>query len=222
MSVAFPFAGLEFEPRESGALWCASARVLVVSDLHLGKSERIARRGGALLPPYETVQTLDRLSDEVERLGPEVIVSLGDSFDDLDAADGLHPEARRRLTVLMAGRRWIWIEGNHDPGPTAFGGEHLESWRLGDVTFRHIALGAAEGPEISGHYHPKASLTVRGRRLTSPCFVVDAPRLIMPAFGAYTGGLRVSAPALRGLLGPDACVRLTRAPHHAIPLALVA
>ncbi|MDF2231372.1 ligase-associated DNA damage response endonuclease PdeM [Albimonas sp. CAU 1670] len=186
-------AGETLEARPSGALWWPARRLLTVSDLHLGKSERIARRGGALLPPYETQDTLDRLAEEIAALAPATMVCLGDSFDDL--ASAALPEAEAtRLAAMMAGRRWIWIEGNHDPGPVPLGGEHLAELREGPLVFRHEAhLDVAEPGEISGHYHPKARLRGGARR----CFVLSPPRLILPAFGRYTGGLDVGSEALR-------------------------
>ncbi|RED18699.1 ligase-associated DNA damage response endonuclease PdeM [Pontivivens insulae] len=218
----FRFHTADLDALESGALYWAAERLLCVSDLHLGKSERIARRGGALLPPYDTRETLDRLSAEIARHDPATVICLGDSFDDLDALDRLAEAARRHLLTLMAGRRWIWIEGNHDPGPTDLGGEHLFEASINSLTFRHVAEPGTPPGEVSGHYHPKASLTLRGRRVSSACFLSDATRLILPAFGAYTGGLKVSDPAVSNLMMPEACVRLTRAPQHAIPLRLVA
>ena len=219
---AFTLGDLTLSPRPSGALWCASESILCVSDLHLGKSERIARRGGVLLPPYETQATLDRLRQEIDSLSPATVIYLGDSFDDLAAAQALDAAHRADLATMMAGRRWIWIEGNHDPGMTDLAGEHLTDVRIGTVHFRHIADTSRQEFEVSGHYHPKASLTLRGRRLSSACFVMDRTRLIMPAFGTYTGGLHVSSPELRRLFPAGATVRLTRAPQHSIPASLCA
>jgi len=216
----FTFGGLTLTPLPSGAMWCDAESVLCVSDLHLGKSERMARRGGALLPPYETTATLDRLRAEIDRLNPATVICLGDSFDDLAASQSLGETHRNDLSAMMAGRRWIWIEGNHDPGATDFTGEHLHEVRVGAVRFRHIAELTRDDCEVSGHYHPKASVTLRGRRISSACFIMDATRLIMPAFGTYTGGLRVSAPELRQLFTPNATVRLIRAPQHSIPASL--
>lgn len=199
--------------RPSGALYWPARRVLVVSDLHLGKSLRLARRGGALLPPYEGQATLDRLSAEIAALSPATVICLGDSFDDLAAADELPPAEALFLAGMMAGRDWIWIEGNHDPGPLSLGGSHRTQWTLGQLTFRHIADPAAR-LEVSGHYHPKASLAGRSR----PCFLADADRILMPAFGAYTGGLRCDAPALDRLMRPGALAVLTGTKARAIPM----
>ncbi|SOH93014.1 putative phosphoesterase [Monaibacterium marinum] len=214
----FSFADLTLTALGSGALWCAARSMLCVSDLHLGKSERMARRGGALLPPYETLATLDRLQDEIERHAPETVICLGDSFDDMAAVQALDNTSRTKISALMDGRRWVWIEGNHDPAATDLGGENLFELQIGTAWFRHIADPNSTTPEVSGHYHPKASLKLRGRRMTSACFAMDEHRLILPAFGTYTGGLHVTDPALRGLLQPNATVRMTRAPQHAIPI----
>lgn len=212
----FALAGEEVEARPSGALWRPGARMLVVADLHLGKSERIARRGGPLLPPYETAETLDRLGEEIARLGPRRVVCLGDSFDDLAASALPVPEVEA-LARLMAGRRWTWIEGNHDPGPTALGGEHLSTLRDGALVFRHEAADAGATPpgaaEVSGHFHPKARLAGGARR----CFVLAPPRLILPAFGRYTGGLDVGAAALRRV-APAGLALLVGAKVMAAPL----
>ncbi len=204
----FTLAGTELIARSTGALWWPEQRLLVVSDLHLGKSERIARRGGSLLPPYETQDTLARLDAEIEWLDPRSVICLGDSFDDGAARDGLDVEAVEWLNRLMAGRRWVWIEGNHDPGPVSIGGTHLAELQHAPLSFRHIARPGASG-EISGHYHPKATLNARGRAVTRPCFLYDSDRVILPAFGTYTGGLRTDAPALAGLMRPEALAILT-------------
>lgn len=204
MSLALSFHGETLHLMPSGALFWPARHLLVVSDLHLGKSERLARRGGALLPPYETQATLERLDRALEATRARSVICLGDSFDDPDAARCLVDAARLWLTRLMAGRDWTWITGNHDPGPIALGGTHRATATLGGLTFRHIA-DPQETAEISGHYHPKARLAGQSR----PCFLVDDARIILPAFGAYTGGLRCEDPALSGLMQKNARACLT-------------
>ena len=212
-------AGARLVARSSGALWWPDERLLCVSDLHLGKSERIARAGGTLLPPYETAETLDRLGAEIARLAPATVLCLGDSFDDVASAGGLAEADMARLLVLMAGRDWIWIAGNHDPGPIPLGGRHLAEHGRGALRFRHVALAETAPGEISGHYHPKLRLALRGRGLSRPCFLHDARRLMLPAFGAYTGGLDAGRPELAGFFGPEARAILTGSPCLALPLA---
>jgi uncharacterized protein len=204
----FSLAGADLLARPSGALWWPARRMLCVADLHLGKPDRIARAGGVLLPPYGDAETLDRLGSEVAALDPALVVCLGDSFDDMAA--GIEPgEAlARRLAVMMAGRRWVWVTGNHDPGPVALPGETRAALALGGLVFRHEAVPGAAG-EVSGHWHPKASVDLRGRRVTRPCFLIDGARAILPAFGAYTGGVPAGYPALAGLMGAGARAVLT-------------
>jgi DNA ligase-associated metallophosphoesterase len=211
-------AGVRIAARASGALWWPAERLLCVADLHLGRAERLARRGGGLLPPYETAATLDRLAGEIGRLAPARVVCLGDSFDDGDCAGTLDPGDAARLTALIAGRDWVWVAGNHDPGPLSLPGRHLAELRLGALVFRHAAAPAAAPGEVSGHFHPKIRVPTRSRTLTRPCFLLDARRLILPAFGAYTGGLWADHPALAGLLGSDARAVLTGTPCLALPL----
>ncbi|PRX38344.1 putative phosphoesterase [Meinhardsimonia xiamenensis] len=213
----FTLAGAALEARGSGALWWPERGILAVSDLHLGRSERVARLGGALLPPYESAATLARLEAEIAALAPRSVVCLGDSFDDDAAGHALDEKARLWLTRLMAGRSWTWIAGNHDPGPPALGGSHLAELPAPPLTFRHIARRGASG-EVSGHYHPKARLALGGRSLTRPCFLVDRKRVILPAFGAYTGGLDCRDPALTGLMQKGALAILTGPRPHPIPM----
>ena len=204
MHHAVTLAGETLHALPSGALHWPAQRLLCVPDLHFCKSERLARRGGALLPPYETRATLEKLEADIDRTHPAQVICLGDSFDDLAAADGLADEARLRLARLMAGRDWTWIEGNHDAGPVDIGGTHRATVTLGPLTFRHIA-DPAESGEISGHYHPKARIKGTSR----PCFLLDANRLILPAYGTYTGGLRTDDAALQSLMQKGALAILT-------------
>ncbi len=198
----------------SGALWWEARGLLCVADLHLGKSERMARRGGALLPPYETRDTLDRLAAEISRLRPKQIICLGDNFDDDAAGDALHPQDRDTLIRLMAGRHWVWVAGNHDPGPMDMGGENRGEVHLVGLTFRHIA-GKVDGfGEVSGHYHPKIRISGESR----PCFLIDSTRVILPAFGTYTGGLTSHGPVLDGIMGPRAIAVLTGNKALAVPM----
>lgn len=204
----FAFCGADLMALPSGALAWPQAGLLVVSDLHLGKANRIARRTGTLVPPYEVDETLDRLAADLALTQPDQVICLGDSFDDLAAADSLRPDQAARLTGMMAPRDWIWIEGNHDPGPTPFGGRHAAQVTHAGITFRHIATPGAVA-EVSGHYHPKAQILTRGRAITRPAFIFDAARLILPAYGTYTGGLYTHSETLTQLMAPGAQAILT-------------
>ncbi|MDJ0936256.1 MAG: ligase-associated DNA damage response endonuclease PdeM [Kiloniellales bacterium] len=189
--------GTELRADISGALYWPAKETLVVSDLHLEKASSFAAFGH-LLPPYDTAATLRGLEALVARLRPARVVSLGDSFHDPAAAERLNGAAAERIRALTRNRDWIWICGNHDPlPPKDWGGEVAPELVLGPLIFRHEAL--VQGPwegEVSGHYHPKASVRVRARRLTARCFVTDGRRLILPAFGAFTGGLDVLSPSI--------------------------
>ena len=211
-SHAFTFCGTRCHALPSGALWLPDDGLLCVSDLHLGKSDRIARRSGVMLPPYDVQETLDKLANDIAATDPRQVICLGDSFDDLAAADNLGDDMRLRLTSLQAGRKWVWIEGNHDPGPVDLGGSHLAQVQIGTLTFRHIATDA--NAEISGHYHPKYRLAGRSR----PAFILDTNRIIMPAYGAYTGGLDCTHPVIRQHFGPKALAILTGRKAIAAPL----
>lgn len=217
ITLPFPFRGETLHALPTGALFWPARALLCVSDLHLGKSDRVARRGGALLPPYESIETLDRLAQDITATHPATVICLGDSFDDLTAAQDLADPLKARLISLMAGRRWIWIAGNHDPGPVDLAGSHLADYTDGPLVFRHIAEAGAAG-EVSGHYHPKARITLRGRSISRRCLLCDENRLILPAYGAYTGGLLCTAPELSMLMGPEATAILLGAPPIMLPM----
>lgn len=213
----FTFRGARLAALPSGALFWADEALLVVSDLHLGKCARLVSQGGAMLPPYDGLETLGRLDADLAATGAREVICLGDSFDDAGASAALPEDQQLWIARLQAGRRWLWIEGNHDPGPVAVGGTHAAEARRGPLTFRHIATPEGAG-EVSGHYHPKARMALRGRSITRACFLVDAARLILPAYGAYTGGLWSSHAALTGLMARDAQAILTGPRPLAIPM----
>jgi DNA ligase-associated metallophosphoesterase len=184
----------------SGALVWPERSLVAVADLHLEKASGFARTG-QFLPPYDTAATLAALAAVIERHRPRHVVCLGDSFHDGDAAARLSAADGARLRALVDGRTWTWIVGNHDPSPPGdWGGRSAPELTLGPLTFRHEAL--ADGPgagEVSGHFHPKASVRLRGWRISGRCFVDDGRRLVLPAFGAFTGGLDARDPAIRAL-----------------------
>jgi len=209
----FSLAGAQLVALGSGALHWPAQALLCVSDLHLGKSERRARLGEAWLPPYESRDTLIRLDADLAATGATTVVCLGDSFDDRAAADALSEAEALQITALQAGRRWVWIEGNHDPGPIGLGGTHLAELPLPPLTFRHIAKPGASG-ELSGHYHPK----VRVRTVSRPAFLIDSDRVILPAYGTYTGGLRSHDRALSTLMRREALAVLTGPVPRPLPM----
>jgi hypothetical protein len=185
----------------AGGLWLPSEAALVVADLHLEKGSAFAARG-QMLPPYDTGDTLDRLEVEVEALAPRLIVLLGDTFHDGGAEDRLRPRDTARIMALGRGRSLIWILGNHDAeGPRDLPGERLSALSIGGLSFIHEPARPALSGEIAGHLHPCARVAGVGGSVRRRCFVTDGERLILPAFGAYAGGLNVRDPAIGALLG---------------------
>jgi DNA ligase-associated metallophosphoesterase len=186
---AFHVGNVSFVADLSGALFWEDERLLVVSDLHLEKGSSFATRG-VLLPPYDTVATLGRLAAVIARHDPRAVIALGDSFHDRDAHGRLSAPDREAISALQARRDWIWISGNHDPAiPSDLGGMVAEEVAIGAIVFRHEPTGASG--EIAGHLHPKARVSTRGRSMERRCFACDGERAVMPAFGAYTGGLSI-------------------------------
>jgi len=187
--------GMILEPLPCGALWWAARRVLIVSDLHFEKGSSFAARG-QLLPPYDTSATLSCVEALVAELAPDTVISLGDSFHDGRAEARLSPTDASRIRTLTGRTDWVWVEGNHDPDPPAhLGGRAAKVLRIADLVFRHEPTG--EPGEVAGHLHPCARIAGRGRSLRTRCFAGDGHRLVMPALGAFTGGLNVLDPAFR-------------------------
>lgn len=190
---------LAIVPDLSGALFLPEERTLVVADLHLEKGSAYAMRG-VMLPPYDTTATLAALSAAILRLRPARVIALGDSFHDRQAEARLAPQTLAALHLMQQGRDWLWITGNHDPAVGArVGGESADAIVLGGVTFRHEPDPAETGYEVAGHLHPAAKLRMHGRALRRRCFALSPRRCVMPAMGAYAGGLNLRDAAFRPL-----------------------
>jgi uncharacterized protein len=192
-------AGVTLVADCAGALYWPEEGILAVADLHLEKGSSFAKRG-VLLPPYDTAATLARIAALVTRYAPRTVIALGDSFHDGEGPARVAATDRTTLAALQRGRDWIWISGNHDPDPADdIGGTFTVTLAIGAVNFRHAPTGA-EG-EIAGHLHPVARVSARGRRVSRRCFASDGRRLVMPAFGAYAGGLNVRHRAFADVFG---------------------
>ena len=194
-------AGTEFVGDPAGALYWPETGLLAVADLHLEKGSSFAARG-VLLPPYDTAATLTRLARLIARYAPRLVVALGDSFHDPDGPRRIADGDRALLRALQHGREWIWIAGNHDPQPSAgIGGSFADAFACGPILFRHAPTALECDGEIAGHLHPVARVLQRGRTTSRRCFAGDGLRLVMPAFGVYTGGLNVRDRAFADVFG---------------------
>jgi uncharacterized protein len=199
-------AGVALAADCAGALWWPEENLLVVADLHLEKGSSFARRG-MLLPPYDTTETLARLAQLIARYAPRRVIALGDSFHDGGGPARLSAPDRASLTALQRGRDWIWIAGNHDPDAAeGIGGTFAATLSLGGLTFRHEPSRNAPTGEIAGHLHPVARVAQRGRAVSRRCFASNGASLVMPAFGAYTGGLNIRDRAFAAVFGASAFV----------------
>lgn len=205
-------ANVEVMLRWSGALWLERERTLVVADLHFEKGSSYAARFGQMLPPYDTRETLDRLDREIALLAPERLIFLGDSFHDGAGETRLAQDDARRLEALALGRELVWAVGNHDAdGPKALPGDVIDEASLLGLTLRHEPLPGVQLGEVAGHLHPAAKVSSGRATVRRRCFVTDGQRLVLPAFGAFTGGLNIldaafsnlfAGPMLAGALGP--------------------
>lgn len=191
---------------KGGAIYWPREQTLLVADLHLEKASFYAK-GGQMLPPYDSRETLERLALAVRRTGARRVFALGDNFHDSRGTDRLEPHAAGMLAALTRSLDWVWIIGNHDPelGAEA-GGMRVEELEIAGMTLRHKARGGSVGPELSGHYHPRLIVTARGRRIARPCVVRSENRLILPAFGALAGGMDAADPAILSAMQPAAAI----------------
>ena len=202
--VPFSFAGETFFAAADGALFWPREEALLVADLHLEKASWFARLG-QFLPPYDSHATLSALATEVERTGARRLFCLGDSFHDAFGCERLPDQARALLTELTNRLDWTWIVGNHDPGfADHCGGKLEEEVEIAGVVLRHEVVRNDPRPEISGHFHPKLRVNLKGRHVSRRCFVVSPSKMILPAFGSLTGGLDARHPEILGSVGGNA------------------
>ncbi|MFV2091514.1 MAG: ligase-associated DNA damage response endonuclease PdeM [Hyphomicrobiales bacterium] len=193
--VRFNLCGAALLADPSGGLFWPRHRLLAIADLHLEKGAAFAARGQPL-PPYDTPDTLAAIERLIAIYKPATVIALGDSFHRADSHLGLEASARKRLQRLTGQCRWVWIAGNHDPAPpVTLGGEGHAEISIDALTFRHQPVRGASSGEIAGHFHPAAKISVRGRSFRRRCFAISADRVVMPAMGAYAGGLNVKDPA---------------------------
>lgn len=218
--VSFSFAGEAMVPQECGALFWPAQGALLVADLHLEKASFYASHG-QFLPPYDSLDTLACLIAAVEATGATRLWCLGDSFHDVGGVARLPARARATLGRLTRDLDWVWITGNHDHGSArALGGRVMAEAVSGGIRLRHEAVRGDPAPEISGHFHPRLRLVVRGRRIVRRCFAVTPTKLVLPALGALTGGLDVADPALaRAVGGPLSALVATRERLLRFPVA---
>lgn len=202
--VPLSFAGSDFFASPDGALHWPAEQSLLVADLHLEKASWFAE-AGQMLPPYDSLATLQALEQEIDRTGVERLYCLGDSFHDRLGCDRLPADARNLLTGLTSRLDWIWIVGNHDTGfADHCGGRIEEECEVAGIILRHEAVELDPRPEMSGHYHPKLRLSLRGRSVSRRCFVASRAKLILPAYGAFTGGLDAGHPEIVRKVGRGA------------------
>jgi uncharacterized protein len=202
--VPFSFAGETFFATAGGALFWPREEALLVADLHLEKASWFARLG-QFLPPYDSHATLSALAAAVDCTGAKRLFCLGDSFHDAFGCERLPDQARALLTHLTGKLDWTWIVGNHDPGfADHCGGQLEEEVEIAGIILRHEAVRADPRPEMSGHFHPKLRVTLKGRHVSRRCFVVSPSKMILPAFGAFTGGLDAHHPEILGSVGGNA------------------
>jgi DNA ligase-associated metallophosphoesterase len=223
-SLSIAWHGLSLQLDLDGALYWAEERLLVAADLHLEKGTSYAGSAGRLLPPYDSAQTVARLERLVEHYRPRRVIALGDSFHDRRGAARLDGALAERIRRLSDEADWIWIHGNHDPKPPRqLGGRGAVEIAIGPLVFRHDAQDerSKAGGEVIGHYHPVAAVSTRGRSFRRRCFAIGRDRLLLPAFGAYAGGLNVREAAIRRLLDAKAQVALLgRDRLHLFPIGV--
>lgn len=202
--VPFSFGRHELVALKDGAIFWPARHALIVADLHLEKASWFAK-SGQMLPPYDSQATLTDLTALARRLEARELWCLGDSFHDREGCERLPPGPRAMLTALTASLRFVWITGNHDAGLVDHcGGEIVQEAEVEGLILRHEAERGEDRPELSGHFHPKLRLTQRGRNVARRCFVLTATKLILPAYGALTGGLDAAHPEIRRAVGPRA------------------
>ena len=216
------FARHRFEIVAPAALYWPAKNALLVADLHLEKASFYARQG-QMLPPYDSQATLEELGELISKTGATAVFCLGDNYHDGGGEARLEPEAARQLAAMTAALDWVWITGNHDRDVAGlWGGKVVDEWAGEGLALRHEATADSRQPEISGHYHPKVRIAVRGRHVSRRCFVRGQQHLILPAFGSLTGGMAAGDPVIEACVGgpAEAIIGLKEQPvHFPLPFA---
>ena len=202
--VPFSFAGEEFALAGGQALYWPREQALLVADLHLEKASFFARHG-QLLPPYDSRETLERVALAIRATAARRVFCLGDNFHDAGGAERLETHAAGMLAALTRATDWVWVAGNHDKGAVREG-TLVDELSIAGLLLRHEARAGETRPELSGHWHPRLKITARGRRIVRPCWVASERKLILPAFGALTGGMDAADPAIIGVMQPARAV----------------
>jgi DNA ligase-associated metallophosphoesterase len=215
--VPFSFAGEEMRLVQGRALYWPREAALLVADLHLEKASFFASHG-QMLPPYDSRETLERLALAVRETGARRVFCLGDNFHDARGMARLEPHAAGMLDALTRATDWVWIAGNHDSGSGGPGGTFVEELDTAGLILRHQALCGETRPELSGHFHPRLSVRARGRRIASPCAVRSESRLILPAFGALTGGMDAASPEIVAAMQPARQIDAIASANHRLVL----
>ncbi|MGB7654208.1 MAG: ligase-associated DNA damage response endonuclease PdeM [Novosphingobium sp.] len=202
--VPFSFAGQELALLPGNALWWERESALLVADLHLEKASFYARFG-QMLPPYDSRETLERVAAAIRTTGARRVFCLGDNFHDSAGPARLEPHAAGMLDALTRATDWVWVAGNHDCGHVP-GGTALDELEVSGLILRHEAVAGEARPELSGHYHPQLKVVARGRAIRRPCTVASERKLILPAFGALTGGMDAADPVIIKAMQPARAV----------------
>ena len=222
----FDFAGQDWGFADARALYWPLEQALLVADLHLEKASFFASHG-QMLPPYDSRETLERLACAIRATGARRVFCLGDNFHDSAGLDRMEPHAAGMLAALTRATDWVWVTGNHDPALDAalaglpgrnaaplVGGTVVDEMSVGGVILRHRAQVGETAPELSGHYHPRLRVALKGRRIARPCLVIAndrstagaGRRMILPAFGSLTGGMDAGAPEILEAMQPTAAI----------------
>ncbi len=200
MNREIKFGGTDIELDGEGFLWLPHKKILVVSDIHFEKSTFFSKFG-TFLPPYDTLNDLQRLYDKINFYRPDKFIALGDSFHDLKAFERMKSEEKSLLNnIINSVGEWVWITGNHDEVIEGVNGKYHDEYFAENINFTHIAQPEYEGFEISGHYHPKVKVNISGHTISAPCFLISGKKIIMPSFGSFTGGLFINHAELLQLI----------------------
>jgi DNA ligase-associated metallophosphoesterase len=199
--VPFSFANEEMRLVAGRALFWPRENALLIADLHLEKASFFAQ-SGQMLPPYDSRETLGRIANALRETGARRVFCLGDNFHDSAGTERLEDHAAGMLAALTRATDWIWITGNHDLEARPEAGMLADELEISGLILRHQAMRGETRPELSGHYHPRLVVAARGRHISRPCAVASETRLILPAFGALTGGMSAADPAIVAALQP--------------------
>ena len=195
------FNNHKFQISKEGILFWFDKQIAIIADLHLEKGSSFGP-SGQFLPPYDSEETLKKIFKTIKNHKIKTIILLGDTFHDKNAFDRMSEKVFILFKSLIEKYKVIFILGNHESKFEIGRINFLNEYVIDDIHFIHQALPTSIF-QISGHFHPVASVKSSIKKITAKCLLHTNNHIILPSFGQYTGGLNINSPVFKPFVNND-------------------